>query len=124
VGRRNNHAILLEALRKDPLRPDAFTEQELEHYREAFAQPGALTAMINYYRAAMRAGPIRSPRRIDAPVLVLWGDKDQHLLPELAEPGNDLVPHARVEHFADASHWLHREHPERVSERLIAFLRG
>jgi epoxide hydrolase 4 len=124
VGRRNDYAPLLEALRKEPLRRGAFTEEELALYREAFAQPGALTAMINYYRAAMREGLPRSPRRIDAPVLVLWGDEDQHLVPELAEPRKDLVPNARVEHFADASHWIHREHPERVTERLLAFLRG
>jgi pimeloyl-ACP methyl ester carboxylesterase len=124
VGRWNDYAPLLAALRKEPLRPDAFTEEDLARYREAFAQPGALTSMVHYYRAALRAGPIRSPRRIDAPVLVLWGDKDQHLLPELAEPRPDLAPNARVEHFPDATHWLHREHPERVSERIIAFLRG
>jgi pimeloyl-ACP methyl ester carboxylesterase len=124
VGRMNDFALLLAALRKEPLRPDAFTEGDLAHYREAFAQPGALTAMINYYRASMRAGPLHSPRRIDAPVLVLWGDKDQHLVPELAEPRGELVPNARVKHFADATHWLHREHPERVSEHLIEFLRG
>ncbi|WP_136925794.1 alpha/beta fold hydrolase [Polyangium aurulentum] len=124
VGRMNDYATMLATLRKEPLRPDAFTEQDLALYREALAQPGALTSMIHYYRAAMRAGPLRSPRRIDAPVLVLWGDKDQHLLPELADPGPDLVPNALVKHFADATHWLHREHPERVSQHLIEFLRG
>lgn len=124
MGRWKDYTPLLEALRKDPLRPDAFREEDLALYREAFAQPGALTAMVNYYRAALREGPLRSPRRIDAPVLVLWGDQDRHLLPELADPGRDLASRVRVEHFADASHWIHREHPERVSEQIISFLRS
>ncbi len=71
-------------------REDAFTDEDLERYVEAWSQPGALTGMINYYRAALR----RSPRKalaqlqpIEAPTLVIWGMRDRHLGSELAEPG-------------------------------------
>ena len=31
-----------------------FTDEDMEKYKEAWSQPGALTAMLNWYRAAAR----------------------------------------------------------------------
>ena len=44
------------ALRRafDDARPGAFTPQDIARYVEAWSQPGAATAMLNYYRAAFR----------------------------------------------------------------------
>jgi pimeloyl-ACP methyl ester carboxylesterase len=127
--RAGDYASLRRLLRTDPLRPGAFTAADIERHVQAVAQPGALTCMINYYRALMwalgRQSPVRQEatwRRIDAPALVLWGDHDRYLGVELAEPPPDLVPHARVEHFPDASHWLQHDKPDEVSERLVRFL--
>ena len=51
-----------------------YTPEEIERYIEAWSQPGAATAMINYYRFAVRhsSGEIRP---ITAPTLVIWGEK-------------------------------------------------
>src|SRR5580658_7680689 len=35
-------------------RPGTFSPEDLDRYREAWSQPGALTAMINWYRALLR----------------------------------------------------------------------
>ncbi|HSQ55089.1 MAG TPA: alpha/beta hydrolase, partial [Gemmata sp.] len=35
-------------------RPGTFTEHDLAQYRTAWSQPGAMTAMVNWYRAAAR----------------------------------------------------------------------
>ncbi|MFT3765385.1 MAG: alpha/beta fold hydrolase [Minicystis sp.] len=122
--REGDYAILQRSFREEPIRAGAYTEADLARYREAWSQRGALTAMVNYYRA-MPLPSARVPmRRIDAPVLVLWGDGDPHLGRDLAEPPPDLVPHARVEHIADASHWVHHDQPERVIDELTRFLRG
>lgn len=121
---RDDFALLTAAFRNDA-RAGAFTEEDLAKYREAFAREGALTGMLNYYRAAMRkrlAGGGGS-RRIDAPVLVLWGEKDRHIGKELAEPPRDLVPNARVEFVPTASHWIAHDEPELVSRRLAEFFR-
>ena len=63
--------------------PDTFSESDLEHYGEAWSQPDALTAMINWYRATFRSNLRvlrRSGRkraaRIPVPTLMLWGEKD------------------------------------------------
>ena len=78
----------------------AFTAQDIDRYVAAAAQPGALRAAINYYRAAVRANPLAQAqglRRVDVPTLVIWGDQDRYLGRELAEPDPAWVPEVRVE---------------------------
>jgi epoxide hydrolase 4 len=104
--------------------PHAFTDAEVERYVEAWSQPGALTAMVNYYRAALRHSPrstMARMRRIDAPVLVIWGERDSVLGSELAEPEPKWVSDVRVERLAEASHWVQNDAPERVNELLTGF---
>ena len=105
---------------------DGFGAEEIEPYVEAMRKPGALTAAMNYYRAAIRRTfTLRLPvaKRIDCPVLVIWGDQDRHLGKEMATPPPRLVPHARVEHIPDASHWVQNAAPERVNDLLLEFAR-
>ena len=106
-------------------RPGAFTEADLRRYEEAWAQPGAPTAMLNYYRAVMRQNPLKAQSRIrpvSAPTLVLWGQNDRALGPELAEPERRDVPNLEgVVRFGAASHWVQHDEAERVNERLVEF---
>ena len=55
-------------------------------------------------------------RPIEAPTLVIWGQRDRYLSEELAEPDHDDVPNLdRVERLPDASHWVHHDEAERVN---------
>jgi pimeloyl-ACP methyl ester carboxylesterase len=103
----------------------AYTPEEMDRYIEAWSQPGAATAMINYYRAAVRQSPKQAKaqiRPISAPTLVIWGQRDRYLGPKLAEPHRDDVPGLdRVERLPDASHWVHHDEAERVTQLLIDF---
>jgi pimeloyl-ACP methyl ester carboxylesterase len=61
-------------------------------------------------------------RSISAPTLVIWGEQDRYLGPELAEPDHDDVPNLeRVERLPDASHWVHHDDAELVTKLLIDF---
>lgn len=60
--------------------------------------------------------------RIEAPTLVLWGEADVHLESSLATPPSKLVPNARVEMIAGASHFVQHDAAERVNASLVAFL--
>jgi pimeloyl-ACP methyl ester carboxylesterase/2-polyprenyl-6-methoxyphenol hydroxylase-like FAD-dependent oxidoreductase len=108
-------------------RPNAFTPDDVQRYRDALSRPGALTAALNYYRAVPRVmldtanDPNRS-RRIDAPALVIWGEQDIFLGPELAEPDRSLVPDLRVERLPQASHWVQMDQPELVNDLLLEFI--
>jgi epoxide hydrolase 4 len=103
----------------------AYTPEELDRYIEAWSQPGAATGMINYDRSSVRTSPKRAEaqlRPISAPTLVIWGQRDRFLDPELAEPDHDDVPGLdRVERLAEASHWVHHDEAERVNQLLIDF---
>jgi pimeloyl-ACP methyl ester carboxylesterase len=103
----------------------AYTSEEMDRYVEAWSQPGAVTAMLNYYRNSVRTPPKKAKaaiRRISAPTLVIWGERDRYLGPKLAEPDPDDVPNLdRVERLADASHWVHHDEAERVNQLLIDF---
>jgi epoxide hydrolase 4 len=116
---------LRRALGRQPTRPGAFTAQDIDRYVAAAAQPGALGAAINYYRAAVRANPLAQAhtlRRVDIPTLVIWGDQDRYLGRELAEPDRAWVPEVRVERIPQASHWVQADAPERVNQLMVDFL--
>jgi pimeloyl-ACP methyl ester carboxylesterase len=106
-------------------RPGAFTPLDIDRYVAAWSQPGAATAMINYYRASVRQSPKRAEaqlRPIQAPTMVIWGQRDRYLGPELAEPDRADVPNLdRVERLPRASHWVHHDEPERVTQLLTGF---
>jgi pimeloyl-ACP methyl ester carboxylesterase len=98
-----------------------YTAEEIQRYIEAWSQPGAASAMINYYRFAVRHGS-GEIRPIAAPTLVIWGGSDRFLGPTLAEPHHEDVPNLdRVERLPDASHWVHHDEAERVNQLLIEF---
>ncbi len=118
-------AWLRSNFRRDPVRPEAFTDEDIERYAKAMARPGALTGSTNYYRALFRRTPAQTRaqlRKVEVPVLVIWGERDRYLGPELAEPDRKWVPHVRVERLPDASHWVQEDRPEKVNALLLEFL--
>lgn len=120
--RRGDYAALRAVFRKEPARPEAFTRDDIARYREMFARPGALTAMVNYYRALVRFPPPRV-RTIETPTLLVWGDRDPHLSVRLTRGLEPWVPRLRVEHLLDATHWVLTDAPEQVNRSMIGFLR-
>ena len=121
----DGYATLRRLFRDDPARRGAFTEPDIERYVEAFADRRALTGAINYYRAAVRAGPWAMAGRvrpIAAPTLLIWGERDRYLVPELASGLEAWVPNLRVERLAAASHWVQHDEPDRVNQLLVDFL--
>jgi pimeloyl-ACP methyl ester carboxylesterase len=107
---------------QDCLRPGAFTKADLERYRAAWSQPGALTAMINYYRAVLRKRPTPAAQPIACPTLVIWGKRDAYAIPELAELSVRMCADGRIAWFENATHWVQHDEPERVLGILLEFL--
>ena len=101
-----------------------FSAEDIARYVAAMAHPGAPTATINYYRALLRGGPsaLGPVRRIEAPTLVLWGERDFALGVELLDGLDAWVREVRVLRFPDAGHWLNQERPAEVSRALASFL--
>ena len=88
-----------------------------------FGTPGALTAMINWYRAVATDDLVMpAPKSLTVPTLILWGDKDIYVGPKLAEACAALCADVRVVHFPQAGHWLPHDEREAVTAELLKFL--
>jgi len=102
-------------------RAGTFSSDDLARYRAAWSQPGALTAMINWYRAGLRVRSRFADRSVRMPTRILWGQRDAFLLPEMAQESLRYCTDAELISFPGASHWLQHEEPDRVSHFLIEF---
>lgn len=121
ASRRDFH-VLRRVLGKTS-RPGTFSDDVLSRYASAWSEPGALEAMIDYYRASWRR-PLPSTHRIRAETLILWGTQDAFLGEELVEPSARFCDKVRVQLFPEAGHWILREEAERLNRQLIDFVRG
>lgn len=119
--RRNDFDALVTAMR-DGARPGAFGEADFERYRRAWSREGALTAMLNWYRALLRHREQPPRERVELPTLLVWGENDQALVPEMAPESLDYCDDGRLEQFSDATHWITHEHPDRVTELILTHL--
>jgi pimeloyl-ACP methyl ester carboxylesterase len=100
--------------------PSYFTDEELKRYRTAWAVPGAITSMINWYRASLR--PSRGgapPEKVKVPTLILWGQRDPYLSHEMASLSIELCEEGRLVSFEDATHWVLFDKSEEVNQFLI-----
>ena len=118
-----NFKSMAHALRQSR-RPDALSDADLAAYRAAWSEPGALTAMLNWYCATeSNQVPAGSLPLINVPVLVIWGVRDAYLVPELAEASVKLCASASAAYIGEATHWVQHDAPERVNELLCEFLK-
>lgn len=105
-------------------RADTFSKGVLERYRTAWARPGAFTAMLNWYRALFQGDATIEPTTdaVTPPTMLVWGDQDPYLHPEMAPESIERCSDGRLERIEDATHWLHHEVPDRVNGLLVNFL--
>lgn len=104
-----------------------FPAEVLRVYREAARQPGALTAMLNYYRALFRNHRRNRQlplRRIEVPTLMLWGEADTALGKELTFDTDRYVRTLTQRYLPGVSHWVQQEAPETVNAMMEAWLTG
>lgn len=115
------------ALQRAAGRPDVFSPEEIEIYRSSAAIPGALTAMINYYRAIGRGGGFKRQRDlgsppIEVPTLLLWGTEDPALGVELTHGMAPYVTDLTIRYLPGTGHWSQQEAPEESNRILAAWL--
>jgi len=124
---RNGCEAIGRAFRGMAVDKSRFPVEVLRVYQHAAAQPGALTAMLNYYRALLR-GLKRNRRRgtphIDTPTLMIWGEVDAALGKELTYGTDRYVSHLTLRYLPNVSHWVQQEAPETVNSMIEAWLLG
>jgi pimeloyl-ACP methyl ester carboxylesterase len=133
----NNYAQLIQTVIEPGLTQGYFSDEDRRAYLDAWSQPGAIAAGLNYYRAA-RLGPGSTEGKqltgnyaadpaalkVRVPTLVIWGEKDPYLLPGNLNGLEEFVPHLTVKRIPDGTHWVIHEHPGLVNQYIRDFIAG
>jgi pimeloyl-ACP methyl ester carboxylesterase len=127
--RARGYRAIGEAFRSSAIDKCRFPDAVLQVYRDNAARPGALTAMLNYYRAFASGGGGARQRalgypRIDIPTLLLWGEEDVALCKEGTYGTEQYVSDLTLRYLPRVSHWVQQEAPETVNAMLEAWLTG
>ena len=127
----NDFARVGEMYRKSSFRPGAFSDEDVEAYKSALRQPGALTSSLNYYRAnvfrsLLRRGvetPSQADGRIRVPTLFIYGELDMAVIPSTVKNLDRYIdaPYQEVR-IPDSGHWVQNEAVEEVNAALLSFL--
>jgi epoxide hydrolase 4 len=124
---RNGCEAIGRAFRGMAVDKSRFPDEVLRRYQAAAAQPGALTSMLNYYRALVRGlqrNRRRGTPRIDIPTLMIWGEVDAALGKELTYGTDRYVSQLTLRYLPNVSHWVQQEAPETVNAMIEAWLLG
>lgn len=108
--------------------------EERAIYLDQWRQPGALAAMLNWYRASTVEVPpvdaeVAAPTfangpfpPVTQPTLVIWGMQDKALLPCQLDGLDALVPDLEIVRIADAGHFVPWQKPAAVTQTLLDWL--
>lgn len=107
---------------------------ERQQYLAQWSQPGALGAMLNWYRASRMVVPppgvtaplpdwlLRAFPKVQVPTLVIWGMKDPALLPLQLDGLDALVEDLTIVRLPNAGHFAPWEAGNDVARALKPFL--
>jgi pimeloyl-ACP methyl ester carboxylesterase len=119
---RNNDCKLLVRSLTVGSNPGSFTNEDINLYQQAWWRRGAITSMLNWYRAVLQVPPDMSgDMRIKTPALILWGTQDRALGYEMAQPSLDLCDEGKLVYFENSSHWVQHDSAESVNNHIIDF---
>ena len=93
-------------------------------YANQAAEPGAATAMLNWYRAARDPGPGMPDlsRVIEVPTMVVWGEDDVALDLRCLDGTERYVRDLVIHRLPGVSHWVQQDAPKEVNRLLQEFL--
>lgn len=114
----------LKRMMRSSANEGTFSDEDLQQLVQTWSQPGALSAMIGWYRALMRR--VRSGAdfdiRIEPPTLILWGELDIALDFTGAKESLNWTDNGRLVSYPHASHWVQEDLPDEVNQELLGFL--
>ncbi len=118
---------VVEMMRRSSTAPASFPTDLLEATRANAAEPGALKAMIDWYRAFLRGGGLRRQLQqgfpaIEIPVLLLWGEQDVALAKYTTKGTEAFAPRLQKHFLPGVSHWVQQDATEICNDALRAFL--
>jgi pimeloyl-ACP methyl ester carboxylesterase len=111
--------------RQGAINQEAFSSFDIHVMATALAQPGALTNMLNWYRALVRErSGMQDLRPIEQPTLLIWAEDDITLGRSLTYGLEQWISDLRLHYIPHCGHWVQNEAPDEVNEQMLAFLQG
>jgi pimeloyl-ACP methyl ester carboxylesterase len=119
-----HYQMIATILQGTAIDKSSFSKADLDVYRQAAAKPGALTAMLNYYRANLRqAGGLADDGDVlEMPTLLIWGEADLALGKELTYGTEAYVRNLTLRYIPQCSHWVQQECPDLVNQFIREFI--
>ena len=119
-----------KAFREQMITKGAFSDEDIERYKEALRKPGALTAALNYYRANVgrvfrrrKGTESTGDHRVKVPTLFIFAEQDLAIIPESVRGVEDYVNAEYKElRIPESGHWVQNEAPDKVNAALLEFL--
>ncbi len=101
-----------------------FPKEVLQTYADAALRPGALSGMINYYRALMRYPGVSKigDIQLSVPTLMIWGEEDSALGIDCTVGTEQWVENLTLHTLPGVSHWVQQEAPEAVNAIMTDWL--
>jgi epoxide hydrolase 4 len=119
----NDYRLLIGILTQTAVNPDAFPPEAIEAYRTAAAKPGAVTAMLNYYRNLWGSNFLQESWDVlYVPTLMIWGENDVALGKELTLGTQDYVKDLEIRYISNCGHWVQQEQPQLVNQYIREWL--
>lgn len=122
----NDYQLIGFAFTNMAVDKSAFSQEDLEAYKDAAAKRGALTAMLNYYRNIFDDSFLTTNQEqwkmLDLPTLMIWGENDTALGKELTYGTEEYVSDFQIKYIPNCSHWVQQERPELVNQYMREFL--
>ena len=103
----------------------SFSNADIRIMQHHISQPGVLTNALNYYRYMFNATTADwafYDKRIECPVLVLWGSNDAALRPDLNRNLSTVCPRSRLHVLQGSTHWISMDRPSEVNAEMRVFL--
>ncbi|MBC7969725.1 MAG: alpha/beta hydrolase [Verrucomicrobia bacterium] len=121
----NDYQVLETAFKGMAVNKNAFSDEDIEAYKNAFARRDTLTAALNYYRNVFAQGlTSRDWGILTTPTLMIWGEADTALGKELTYGTEKYVQDFRIRYIPHCSHWVQQEQPQLVNQLIRDFLGG
>lgn len=118
-----NYAPIEAAFKGMAVDKNAFSQADIDAYKNAAAKPGALTAMLNYYRNIFDQKLLQENWGIlQVPTLMIWGEDDTALGKELSYGTEAYVKDFQIKYIPHCSHWVQQEKPDLVNQYMRDFL--
>ncbi|BDA68261.1 alpha/beta hydrolase fold protein [Calothrix sp. PCC 7716] len=119
----NDYQFIETAIKGMAVDKSAFSQADIDAYKDAAAKRGALTATINYYRNAFQPKFFnQSFGVLEVPTLMIWGEKDDALGKELTYGTEAYVRDFQIKYIPNCSHWIQQEQPSLVNQYMRDFL--